>query len=169
MNDLEPSLISRIYNWIYGYKEEEYVTLNREHRPSSECWKEGENYHHLSHIAQGDKQPSLAQLAALGNHLSDRIEWLFEAIGKISLTQAKVTNETRLRLDLIDNTLARLDNQIPENFGQAFIQIYGDLMAAKEAEDKLVMHLESLSREVHKISLKTKATEKATSANLNPL
>lgn len=123
---------------------------------------------HISHISQREGQPTLAQIASLGNHLSDRIDWLFEAIGKISLAQAEISNEFRLRLDLIDNTLAKIDNQIPKNFGEAFIQIYGELTAAKEAEDMLIQYLESMSREIHEISLKTRTIEKATGADLNP-
>lgn len=73
-----------------------------------------------AHISE--RNLGLIHLVALGNHFSDRINWLIEALGKVSLTQTEISNEINLKLDLIDNTLIKVDEQIPVNFGEAFAQ-----------------------------------------------
>lgn len=133
--------------------------------PRSECWHENMPCEHMAHIS--DRNPNLAQLASLGNHLSDKINWLFEVIGKISLAQAEIANKLSLRVDLIDNTLSKIDDKVPVNFGDAFAQLYEESVSSKIAQDKILQHVENLSREMQNISLKIAAIEKATGADLN--
>ena len=98
MSEQNPTLISRIYSWIYGienFRENTFVPRKREHRPRSECWYENKPSNHTTHISEPN--PTLSHLAALGNFLSDRINWLIEMIGKISLTQSEIANEINLK------------------------------------------------------------------------
>lgn len=124
MNEQRPSFISHIYACLYGnndFRENNYVLLEINHRPSTECWFESSRAEHTPHIRK--ENPDIKDLVALGNYLSDRINWLFEVVGKVGVTQAKIANEPILKLDLANNTLDRIDEQIPVNFGEAFSQM----------------------------------------------
>ena len=119
MSKPRPSIITRIYTWIYGYnRENNYVPLKREHIPRSECWHDDIPSEHASHISE--RNPELIHIASLGNCLKDGINWLFDVLGKISLTQSEIANELNLKMDLAGNALTRVDEQIPVNFGEAF-------------------------------------------------
>lgn len=167
MSEQRPAIISRIYTWIYGtndFRENNYVPLQREHRHRSECWHENITTNHVPHFSE--QNPDLSHLAALGNYLSDRINWLFEMVGKLSLTQSEIANETNLN-DLAETVLTRIDEQIPVNFGEAFTQLYEVSFEIKDLHDKLFQQMEQLNQEIHNISLRLRAIEKATGADLN--
>ena len=121
MSSKTTSLIGRIYTWIYGeenFRENNYVLLDEDHRPSSECWYEDKPSNHTAHITEPKPTPS--PLAALGNFLSDRINWLTEMVGKVNLIQSEIANEINLKLDLAEHTLNSLATQIPGNHAEAF-------------------------------------------------
>lgn len=105
-----PSLIPRIYPWINGnndFRENNFVLLEKHHRPNTECWYEGAApFRHTAHICKQD--PNLSDLVALGNHLSDRTNWMFEAIGKLNVSQAEIANESILKIDLITHTVEQI-------------------------------------------------------------
>lgn len=82
MNRQRSTLLTRIYTWIYetsDYRQNNYIPLEREHRPRNECWDDDVKAGHISHMAVAN--PSIQDLANLGNYLSDRTNWLFEIIG----------------------------------------------------------------------------------------
>ena len=82
MSEQRPFIITRIYTWIYGYnRENNYVPLERDHIPRSECWH-NEPFEYASHILE--RNPELIHIASLGNYLSDKINRLFEVLGKFS-------------------------------------------------------------------------------------
>lgn len=66
-------------------------------------------------------------------------------VGKISLTQSEIANETNLKLDLAENVLGKIDEQIPINFGEAFTQLYEVSFENKDSYDKLLQQMEQLS------------------------
>lgn len=103
--------MARIHHCLYGppnFRENNFIPLNREYCPTSICWhgREDGNWRHMSHIPYTtNNEPTTRDLAALGNTLSDRTQWLIEMVGKTSLVQAEIANEASLKLDLIENFL----------------------------------------------------------------
>ena len=74
MTEQTPTLIARIYTWIYGindYRENNYIPLRNEQKPRSECWHENIPSNHASHISEPN--PTLSHLAAVGNFISDSL------------------------------------------------------------------------------------------------
>lgn len=95
------------------------------------------------------------------------MNWLIEVLGKISLTQAEIANEINLKIDLIENTLTKVNEQIPANFGEAFVLLYEASQESKEKTDRLIQQMEEMSREIQIFSQKSVAIERATGADLN--
>lgn len=160
--------MTRIWNWIYGrkgFRENVYEPLSWKHRPSGECWHGYPQQFHTLHIPL--ENPDLRQLAALGNHLTDRVEWLFELIAKLSTNLNEIGNETLMKLDLINTITEGVDRQIPTNFSEAIQQLYV-ASYVKNPNEEILQHLEELRKEINSISLKVKAIELATGANLIP-
>lgn len=164
MTEQRPSITSCIYNWLYG-NNREYVPLRQEHQPRSECWHEEQSCSHTQHISE--KNHKIEHLGALGNYLSDKILWLFEVLGKLSRSQKEIASEIKLKIDLIENTLTKLDEQIPVNFGEAFVALYETTQETKEIQEKLLTELTNLSAEIQKFPQKILAIERATGAALN--
>lgn len=164
-SDQRPPIISRIYTWIYGtndFKENNYVPSKENIDPDLNVGMKTTN--HAPHIS--DQNPDLSNIAALGNYLSDRINWLFEMVGKLSLAQSEIGNETNLKLDLAENVLTRIDEHIPISFREAFTHFYEVSFEIRNMHDKLLQDIEQLNQEIHSISLRLRAIEKATGADL---
>ena len=87
-------------------------------------------------------------------------------IGKLSLTQSEIANEINLKLDLAENTLNRIESQVPENFGDAFIHLYKISCETIRIEEKMFQDMEQLNQETHRVSLRLNGIEKATGADL---
>lgn len=162
-----PSLISRIFCWIYGtndFRENNFVLLEGHHRPNSECWHAGAApFRHTSHIYKQD--PNISDLFALGNYLSDRMEWMFETIGKLNVTQAEIANESILKLDLINHTVEQICREIPEHFGDAFQQMYVDTFKEKDPYERVHEKITQLETEIKNISLRIEAISVALGVN----
>lgn len=159
------SLIGRIYTWLYGeenFRENNYVLLDEDHRPSSECWYEEQPSNHTAHITE--PKPTLSHLAALGNFLSDRINWLTEMIGKINLTQSEIANEINLKLDLAEHSLNSLVTQIPGNHAEAFQHLYEQACSTGRLQERMFQEMEQINQGIFQISKRLKSLEKATSA-----
>lgn len=73
-----------------------------------------------------------------------KIIWLFKGLGKLGQTQKKIANDINLKIDLINNTLTRIDEQIPENFGEAFVSLYGITQESKETRETYSRNNESV-------------------------
>lgn len=156
-----PSLIPRIFPWIYGnndFRENNFVLLEKHHRPNTECWYEGAApFRHTAHIHK--QNPNLNDLVALGNHLSDRANWMFEAIGKLNVLQSEIANETILKIDLIKHTTEQIYKEIPENFAEAFQQMY--VASFEEREEGILKRLSQLEKEIKHISKNIEAIRMA--------
>ena len=70
-------------------------------------------------------------------------------------------------MDLADNALTRIDEQIPVNFSEAFTQLYEISFEKRNTQDRLFKQTDQISREVHSLSQRLLAIEKAIVADLN--
>lgn len=167
MSDQRPTIISRIYAWVYGisdFRQSNYIPLERRCRPSSECWYENEELQpHIYHVS--DTQPTTRMLAGMLNTIVDRINWLFEVLGKISLTQSEIANEVSTKMDLANNFLDEISSELPINFGSAFTQTYEASIRNEKAIEELLHIIKQSASEIQSISKRLEAVERATGSD----